>query len=109
MEYYEFLLDFSGNAAIPSQYKITKKDVCKQIQLQAKGYRDIQLTDHYHRGCYSISTGDKKTAEFLKTFVLEIKWKGKPHRVPLKPATPDKPKIWVRFWGTCIGVMSVHQ
>ena len=106
MEYYEFLLDFSGNAAIPSQYKITKKDVCKQIQLQAKGYRDIQLTDHYHRGCYSISTGDKKTAEFLKTFVLEIKWKGKPHRVPLKPATPDKPKIWVRFWGTCIGVMS---
>ena len=104
MECYQFTLDLSGNSAIPSQYKIGLREVCKWISHQAKNQRDIQVTNHYHRGCYNVQTGDKKTAEFLKTFVLEINWNGKTHRVALKPSMPDKPRIWVRFWGTCRGV-----
>ena len=106
MECYQFTLDLSGNSAIPSQYKIGLREVCKWISHQAKNQRDIQVTNHYHRGCYNVQTGDKKTAEFLKTFVLEINWNGKTHRVALKPSMPDKPRIWVRFWGTCRGVMA---
>ena len=44
---------------------------------------------------------------FKTTFKLEINWNGKCHRVPLKPAMPDKPRIWVRFWGTCRGTMAL--
>ena len=91
---------------IPSQFKIGLREVCKWVSQQAKGHRDIQITNHYHRGCFSIQTGDKKTADFLRSFKLEINWNGKCYRVGLKPSMPDKPRIWVRFWGTCRGVMA---
>ena len=106
MECHQFTLDLSGNTAIPSQYKIGLREICKWVSQQAKGHRDIQITNHYHRGCFSIQTGEKKTADFLRSFSLEINWHGKTYRVGLKPSMPDKPRIWVRFWGTCRGIMS---
>ena len=105
MECHQFTLDLSGNSAIPSHYKIGLREVCKWISTQAKNQRDIQITNHYHRRCYNIQT-DKKTAEFFRTFISEINWHGRPHRATLKPSMPDKPRIWVRFWGTCRGVMA---
>ena len=106
MECYQFLLDLSGNSGIPSQYKIGLREVCKWLSQQAKHLRDIQVTNHFHRGCYSIQTGDKRSADFLRSFSLEINWNGRTHRVALKPSMPDKPRFWVRFWGTCRGVMA---
>ena len=78
MDVHEFLLDLSGNTGIPSQYKIEMKDVTKLMhqQLQQRG-RDITVSKHHNRGCFSIETGDSRTAEILKDFRLEIPWKGK--------------------------------
>ena len=106
MESYQFTLDLSGNSAIPSQAKIGLREVCKWMAVQAKGQRDVQITNHFHRGCFNILTGDKKTAQFLRSFSLEINWSGMTHRIGLKPAASDKPRIWVRFWDTCRGVMA---
>ena len=106
MECFQFTLDLSGNSAIPSQAKIGLREICKWIAIQAKGHRDIQVTNHYHRGCFNVQTGDKATAQFLRSFSLEINWNGRSHRLGLKPAASDKPRIWVRFWDTCRGVMS---
>ena len=106
MQFFQFLLDLSGDSGIPSQYKIGIRDICKWMTQQAKNYQDIQITNHYHRGCFSIQTGDQKTAKFLQGFKLEINWHGKCHRLALKPCTPDKPRLWVRFWGTCRGAMA---
>ena len=106
MECFQFLLDLSGNTGIPSQWKIGNREVSKWLAIQSKGYKDIQCTNHYHKGGFSIQTGDRTTAEFLRTFVLEINWNGKTHRVPLKPAPTDKPLIWVRLNLTCKGIMA---
>ena len=106
MECFQFTLDLSGNSAIPSQAKIGLREICKWMNVQAKGYRDIQITNHYHRGCFNFLTGDKKTAQFLRSFILEINWNGKTFRIGLKPAASDKPRIWVRFWDTCRGLMA---
>ena len=106
MECFQFILDFSGNAAIPSQWKIGIREVSKWLAIQTKGFKDIQVTNHYHRGCYSIQTGDHASASFLRTFVLEINWNGKTTRVALKPVLPAKPLIWVRFNLTCKGIIA---
>ena len=106
MECFQFTLDLSGNTGIPSQAKIGLREICKWMAIQAKGHRDIQVTNHYHRGCFNVLTGDKNIAQFLRTFKLEINWNGKSYRIGLNPAASDKPRIWVRFWDTCRGVMS---
>ena len=77
MECFQFHLDLSGNSGIPSQWKIGAREVSKWVAIQTKGYKDIQVTQHFHKGCFSIQTGDRITAAFLKTFVLEITWNGK--------------------------------
>ena len=106
LECFQFLLDLSGNSGIPSQWRVGVREVAKWISIQPQRYNDIQLTNHFHRGCFSIQTGDRKSADFLRSFVLEINWNGKTKRVPLKQAPSDKPKLWVRFQNTCVGVMA---
>ena len=105
MDVYEFLLDLSGNAGIPSQHKIQLKDVTRLMHQQLHHGRDITVQNHYHRGCFAIETGDHKTADVLKDFRLEITWQRKTYRVPLRPVN-NKPQFWVKFWGTGRGRIS---
>ena len=99
MDVYEFLLDFSGNAGIPSQHKIELKDVTRMMHQQLRQVKDVTVGRHYHRGCFAIQTGEKKTADILKNFRLELSWHGKTYRVPMR-ATSNKPEFWVQFYGT---------
>ena len=77
MECQQFTLDLSGNSAILSQYKIGLCKVCKWISQQAKNKRDIQITNHYHRGCYKIQTADKKDGGILANLYIgnKLAWK----------------------------------
>ena len=106
MQCFQFLLDLSGNSGIPSQWRIGTREVAKWLSIQTKGFIDIQLTNHFHRGCFIVQTGDRKTADFLRSFVLEINWNGQTKRAPLKPAPSAKPQFWVRLQNTCVGVMA---
>ena len=74
--------------------------------MQTKGHTDIQVTSHYHRGCFNILTGSKSTAAFLRTLVVELPVHGKTYCLSLRPSMPEKPRIWVRFRDTCRGVMA---
>ena len=105
MKCHQFLLDLSGNTGIPSQYKIGLSEITKWFHIQAKHIQDLHITRHYHRGCYSISTGDSNSARLLSNFQLEINWQGTCHRVGLRSSMPDKPRLRVRFFGTCTGDM----
>ena len=105
MEVFEFHLDLSGNAGIPSQHRIELKDITRLMHQQLSHGRDILVGKHYHRGCFVIETGDKRTANLLKDFKLEIPWKGKTYRVGLRLFS-NKPQFWVKFWGTGRGRIS---
>ena len=103
MECQQFMLDLSGNSAIPSHYKISMSDVVKWIFIQTKGYVDIQTTNHYNRGCFLIQTGNVLTAKFLASFELEIRVNGVRHLVPLRQILPDTERTRMKFWMTCKG------
>ena len=106
MESWHFRLDLSGNTGIPSQYKITLKEIIKWMKVQAKGLKDLKITPDWNsRGCYTFSTVNPTTGNFLCNFSLEINWSGKTHRVPLKRVTPGRPKTKVRFLYTTEGEM----
>ena len=99
MDVYEFLLDLSGNVGIPSQHKLQMKDITRLMHQQLRQGKDITVSNHYNRGCFSIQTGDRRTADILKGFRLEISLHSKTYRVPLR-AVSNKPEFWVKFWGT---------
>ena len=103
MECQQYMLDLSGNSAIPSHYKITMRDVVKWVFIQTKGYVDIQTTNHFNRGCYIIQTGNETTANFLASFELETRVNGVRHLVPLRRHLPDSDRTRVKFWQTCKG------
>ena len=102
----QFLLDLSGNSGVPSQYRLEKGDIVRMISRQARGIKDLQVTKHFHRGCFSIQTSDPDSAAFLREFQLEITRQGKTHRVGLRPVLPDRPKTRVLWMYTCTGNMS---
>ena len=105
MAFHEFMLDLSGNSAIPSHYKIGMSEVTKWIHVQAKGYVDIQITSHFNRGCFLIATSNEKTAKFLSTFHLEIKVKGNRHLVQLRKDQENSNRTRVKFFLTRKGDM----
>ena len=106
MRCHQFTLDLSGNTGIPSQFKIGQREIVKWFTQQAKGHeKNVFFTNHYNRGCYRLQSSCDRTVEFLRDFKLEINWMGKTFLVPLKPELPNKPKFWVRMYGSCDGDM----
>ena len=104
MQVHRFMLDLSGNAGIPSQANIGMREILKWMSLQGKGHESqILLRKHQNRGSFLLQTNKKETADFLKTFQLEVNWSGKTYKVPLKPALPNKPRFWVKMINTCEG------
>ena len=93
----QFLLDLSGNSAIPSHYKIGMTEVVKWIHIQTKGYSDIQVTSHFNRGCFLIQTANDQTAKFLSTLNLGIKVNGQGHHVALRRELPGSTRLRVKF------------
>ena len=109
MELFQFKLELSGNSGIPSQYRIDIGDVCHWMkqQVEKSHHRDIQITPHFHRGAFTLQTTRKETADILRSLTLEFQRNGRTHRVDLKTVHPDKPRTWVRFWGTRTGAMAL--
>ena len=105
METRQFQLELSGNAGVPSQCKITLKDIIKWMKIQAKNLKDVEITDHFHRGAFTFSTENAASARFLASFKLEMKWNSKTYRLPLKEVTPDRPRTRIMFLGTNVGEM----
>ena len=105
MQTREFKLELSGHAGIPSQCRISLRDLIKAMKIQAKHLRDVDITDHYHRGCFAFSTVNSISAQFLASFKLEINWRSKTYRIPLKEVSPDRPKSRVMILGTNVGEM----
>ena len=104
MQCHRFVLELSGNSGIPSQANIGQREIIKWMSQQARGHeRHLLVRNHQNRGSYLVQTSKDDTAAFLKTFQLEVNWSGKTYRVPLKPALPNKPRFWVRMFGTCDG------
>ena len=104
MQCHRFVLELSGNSGIPSQANIGQREIIKGMSQQARGHeRHLLVRNHQNRGSYLVQTSKEDTAAFLKTFQLEVTWSGKTYRVPLKPALPNKPRFWVRMFGTCDG------
>ena len=98
----QFMLDLSGNSAIPSHYMLGLKEVSKWIHQQCIGYDGIQVTRHYYqRGCFIVQTSKDDVAQFLSSFKLEIKVNGKTHVVPLRRRLANGPGTKVRFFKTC--------
>ena len=100
-----FLLDLSGGAGIPSQHKLDLRDIGKLLKIQAGHCESTYLLKHFNRGCFTLQTANAKSADFLKTFSLEIKVNGRSYRVGLSETFPDKPKTRIRIYGTCFGEM----
>ena len=100
-----FLLDLSGGAGIPSQHKLDLRDIGKLLKVQAGHCEYTYLLKHFNRGCFTLQTANAKSADFLKTFSLEIKVNGRSYRVGLSETFPDKPKTRIRIYGTCFGEM----
>ena len=97
----QFMLDLSGNSAIPSHYMLGIKEVSKWVFIQTTGYDDIQVTRHFgQRGCYIVQTSKEGTADFLASFKLEIKVQGRTHSVPLRRRL-NGTGTRVRFFKTC--------
>ena len=102
----QYMLDLSGNSAIPSQYMLGLKEITKWIHLQTKGYEGIQVTREFrNRGCYIVQTSNDRSAEFLATFSLEIKVGGKAHSVPLRRRAANG-GTRVRLFRTCEGAFA---
>ena len=100
-----FLLDLSGGAGIPSQHKLDLRDIGKLLKIQARHCESTYLLKHFNRGCFTIQTANAKSADFFKTFSLEIKVDGRSYRVGLSETFPDRPKTRIRIYGTCFGEM----
>ena len=98
------MLELSGNSGIPSQANIGMREIIKWMGLQAKGHEShLLVRKHQNRGSFLVQTNKQETADFLKTFQLEVNWGGKTYKVPLQPALPNKPRFWVKMINTCEG------
>ena len=102
MQCHKFILELSGNSGVPSQANIGIREIIKWMGQQGKGHeRHLLVRKHQNRGSFLVQTNKEDTANFLKTFQLEVKWSGQTYHIPLKPALPNKPRFWVRMHRTC--------
>ena len=90
-----FTLDFSGKSGVPSQWGIKVTQVVQWFYKQIGNLLNMQITEDFRRGVFTVTAFSKETETYLSNFTLAEK-DGKRFDLPLRvKSSRSKPAVWV--------------
>ena len=103
----DYVLDFTGQSGVPSQWGINVAQVVQWFHKQVGTMDEMQVLADRKRGVFNVTAYAKKSADFLSTFMLIAEKGGRRFELPLKPKQKRSEKaVWATLQWTCEGALA---